>query len=56
VQIPSTRYLLKNRKIKKTGNSDRVDMANIAPKSVSDEESANNFIARETGNVFGRER
>lgn len=31
VLIPWIRYLLKNRKIKKTGSSDSVDMANIGP-------------------------
>ena len=31
VLIPSTRYLLKNRKIKNTGSNDSVDIANMAP-------------------------
>jgi hypothetical protein len=47
VPIPSTRYLLKKRKIKNTGINDNVDIANIAPKSVVDAVSANIFIARD---------
>jgi hypothetical protein len=48
VLIPSTKYLLKNKKIRKTGIKDNVDMANMAPKSVVEEASAKSLMAIDT--------
>jgi hypothetical protein len=53
VLIPSTIYLCKDRNITISGIRLKTDMANIAPQSVMEFGSENNFNAMETVYKFG---